>query len=483
MLQKLTDVATNINVSTAENGFIGANFYTEDDGSAYIRITIRDNNEVLDFNKTDMTPRLDLFSSDGSIFTNEPLEVILPEYGVIQYKVSDNVIKHAGKVDAKLFLANKKDSVHVANFYFTITDSGMTGPIGKEIHVDSLQDLVRNVMKENAIGLLDDNFKDKLENDLKVYVKENSDTFKGEQGIQGPQGVQGETGIQGPKGDKGDKGADGINGEMGPVGPMGPKGDTGEKGLQGEVGPRGTQGPEGPKGEPFTYDDFTPEQLASLQGPKGDTPTLPDFSNWQKYKLVSDNGNQITNFNSNNRMTNENLLSAKPGFYYNYEYKDSPSEATGFVYVTENASGDKKIYFSSYNVNDLYIKTYTELIGWLEWEKISNDYTDTGWIPLAIKNDYEIITDLNYKSSYRVIDYGNYKKVFVRLGVMDNSPRNENVVASIPKELNPYDVYGFGVSHIHGDAVKLRIAGGDITLKLNAFYENVDVYYQGEWII
>jgi hypothetical protein len=178
MLQKLTDVATNINVSTAENGFIGANFYTEDDGSAYIRITIRDNNEVLDFNKTDMVPRLDLFSSDGSIFTNEPIEIVLPERGVIQYKVSDNVIKHAGKVDAKLFLANEKDSVHVANFYFTITDSGMTGPIGKEIHVDSLQDLVRNVMKENAIGLLDDDFKDKLENDLKVYMEENADTFK-----------------------------------------------------------------------------------------------------------------------------------------------------------------------------------------------------------------------------------------------------------------------------------------------------------------
>lgn len=178
MLQKLTDVATNINVSTAENGFIGANFYTEDDGSAYIRITIRDNNEVLDFNKTDMTPRLDLFSSDGSIFTNEPLDILVPEGGVIQYKVSDNVIKHAGRMDAKLFLANSKDSVHVANFYFTITDSGMTGPIGKEIHVDSLQDLVRNVMKENAIGLLDDDFKDKLENDLKVYMEENADTFK-----------------------------------------------------------------------------------------------------------------------------------------------------------------------------------------------------------------------------------------------------------------------------------------------------------------
>ena len=246
MLQKLTDVDTNINVSTAENGFIGANFYTEDDGSAYIRITIRDNNEVLDFNKTDMTPRLDLFSSDGSIFTNEPLEIILPEYGVIQYKVSDNVIKHAGKVDAKLFLANEKDSVHVANFYFTITDSGMTGPIGKEIHVDSLQDLVRNVMKENAIGLLDDDFKDKLENDLKVYMEENADTFKGEQGIQGVPGKD---------------------------------------------------------GKPFTYNDFTQEQLDQLKAKGTDTgwQTLPLVNgitqagtlNKPMYKLISINDTEM----------------------------------------------------------------------------------------------------------------------------------------------------------------------------------------------
>ena len=246
MLQKLTDVDTNINVSTAENGFIGANFYTEDDGSAYIRITINDNNAVLDFNKTDMVPRLDLFSSDGSIFTNEPIEIVLPERGVIQYKVSDNVIKHAGKVDAKLFLANEKDSVHVANFYFTITDSGMTGPIGKEIHVDSLQDLVRNVMKENAIGLLDDDFKDKLENDLKVYMEENADTFKGEQGIQGVPGKD---------------------------------------------------------GKPFTYNDFTQEQLDQLKAKGTDTgwQTLPLVNgitqagtlNKPMYKLISINDTEM----------------------------------------------------------------------------------------------------------------------------------------------------------------------------------------------
>ncbi|QEX32039.1 DUF2479 domain-containing protein [Staphylococcus lugdunensis] len=188
MIQKLKDVVTNINVSNVENGFIGANFYTEDDGSAYIRITIKNNNEVLDFTKTDMLPRLDLFCSDGSIFTNEPLDILMPKKGVIQYKVRDNVIQHVGKMDAKLFLANDKDSIHVANFYFTITDSGMTGPIGKEIHVDSLQHLVERVMKENAMGLLDDSFKEKLETDLKTYVNENPDKFKGSKGEPGKDG-------------------------------------------------------------------------------------------------------------------------------------------------------------------------------------------------------------------------------------------------------------------------------------------------------
>ncbi len=333
MLQKLTDVDTNINVSTAENGFIGANFYTEDDGSAYIRITIRDNNEVLDFNKTDMTPRLDLFSSDGSIFTNEPLEIILPEYGVIQYKVSDNVIKHAGKVDAKLFLANEKDSVHVANFYFTITDSGMTGPIGKEIHVDSLQDLVRNVMRENAIGLLDDDFIDKLESDLKVYVKENSETFKGEQGIQGPQGVRGETGLQGPK------------------------------------------------GEPFKYEDFTQEQLNQLKAKGTDTGwqtlllvngvTQAGSSNKPMYKLITINDTEmlfikgavssINNKEMNFAKLPENI-SGKIKDYKQYT-KASINSYGSIVYnITIDRSGDLEITIDPKNEVKSYDIYYIEEI-------------------------------------------------------------------------------------------------------------------------
>lgn len=307
MVQKLQDVETNINVSTVENGFIGANFYTEDDGSSYIRIAIKDNNEALNFNNTDMTPRLDLFSSDGSIFTNEPLDILVPEGGVIQYKVSDNVIKHAGRMDAKLFLANSKDSVHVANFYFTITDSGMTGPIGKEIHVDSLQDLVRNVMKENAIGLLDDDFKDKLENDLKVYMEENADTFKGEQGVQGVPGKD---------------------------------------------------------GKPFTYNDFTQEQLDQLKAKGTDTgwQTLPLVNgitqagtlNKPMYKLISINDTEmlfikgaVSSINSKEMIFAKlpKNISDKVKDYKQYTKAGVNSSQLIIYNVTITQSGDLKITF------------------------------------------------------------------------------------------------------------------------------------------
>ncbi|MBK3952375.1 BppU family phage baseplate upper protein [Staphylococcus haemolyticus] len=257
MLQKMTDVSTNINVSTAENGFIGANFYTEDDGSAYIRITIKDNNQVLDFNKTDMLPRLDLFCSDGSIFTNEPLDILLPDKGVVQYKVSDNVIAHPGRMDAKLFLANKEDSIHVANFYFTITDSGMTGPIGKEVHVDSLKGLVQDVMRQNSLGLLDDKFLSKVQTDLKSYVQDNDELFKGDKGDAGE------------KGERGEKGETGETGPQGIQGPAGKDGVNGVDGIDGKPGIDGKDGADGAKGEPFRYDDFTPEQLEGLRGPQG----------------------------------------------------------------------------------------------------------------------------------------------------------------------------------------------------------------------
>ena len=257
-IYKNKDIQANINERGVELGNINVNFYTEDNGTASIRIKIRNQQGVpINFNNTDMQPRLDLYAKDGSIFTNESVDIVLPEQGLIQYKVTDYVIRHEGKMDCKLFLENGTESVHVANFYFVIKDSGVTGAVGKEIKVDILQDMVRNVMVESAMGLLDDEYKDKINQDVVEYISSNPDKYKGpkgdkgeqgpqgprglkgdtgEQGLQGPQGIQGERGLRGEQGPEGPKGLTGAKGDTGPQGPKGDKGDTGPQGIQGENG-------------------------------------------------------------------------------------------------------------------------------------------------------------------------------------------------------------------------------------------------------
>lgn len=150
-IYKNKDIETNINERGADLGNINVNFYTEDNGTASIRIKMKkQDGSSVNFTETDMLPRLDLYAKDGSIFTKEPVSIILPEQGLIQYKVSDYVIRHEGKMDCKLFLENGEESVHVANFYFTIKDSGITGAVGKEINVEVLADMVGKVLLENA---------------------------------------------------------------------------------------------------------------------------------------------------------------------------------------------------------------------------------------------------------------------------------------------------------------------------------------------
>ncbi|WP_239748324.1 BppU family phage baseplate upper protein [Mammaliicoccus sp. A-M2] len=191
-IYKNKDIEVNVNEKSADVGYIDTNFYTEDKSTSSIRITIKNNKRAVDLSKTNLTPKLDLFHSDGSIFMDENINNVLPEQGIIQYKISDKVIKHPGKVNAKLFLKNETQSVHVANFNFTIKDSGITDAVSKEITVNIVDDAVRRIIQENAIELLGEGFKDDVSVELKNYVNDNVETFKG------------------PKGDKGDKGEEGI---------------------------------------------------------------------------------------------------------------------------------------------------------------------------------------------------------------------------------------------------------------------------------
>ena len=244
-IYKKGDIEVSINERGIDRGNVNANFYTEDKSTSAINIYIKWDRHPLNLNNVNMNLKLDLFHSDGSIFMDEPLNIIYAENGLVQYKISDNVIKHAGTVNAKLFLKSDTQSVHVADFSFNIKDSGITDAVDKEISVNLVDDSVRRIIQENAIELLGDGFKDDVSVELKNYVNDNVETFKGpkgdegKQGQRGPQGVKGDTGEQGIQGPKGEKGTDGLNGARGP---KGDKGDTGAMGPQGPAGKDGVNG-------------------------------------------------------------------------------------------------------------------------------------------------------------------------------------------------------------------------------------------------
>ena len=154
-INKNTDLEFSLQQKT-EKGGVYTNFYTGDKGSASIRIRLSSNESYLDLTKIDLKPVLFLFHEDGSIFEIKDFINVMPDKGLIQYNLSDNVIAHAGKVKAKLFLKNTKQSVHVANFTFDIKDSGIEGAVEKEISVNLVDDAVRRIIEENP-----DNFKGK----------------------------------------------------------------------------------------------------------------------------------------------------------------------------------------------------------------------------------------------------------------------------------------------------------------------------------
>ena len=233
-IYKKGDIEVSINERGVDRGNVNANFYTEDKSTSAINIYVNWDKHPLNLNNVNMQLQLDLFHSDGSIFMDEPLNIIYAENGLVQYKISDNVIKHVGKVHAKLFLKNETQSVHVADFSFNIKDSGVTDAVDKEITVNLVDDSVRRIIQENAIELLGDGFKDDVSVELKNYVNDNVETFKGPKGDVGPQGQRGPQGI---KGDTGEQGSEG------------PRGIQGERGLRGEQGPQGLRGMTGAKGD------------------------------------------------------------------------------------------------------------------------------------------------------------------------------------------------------------------------------------------
>lgn len=181
-IYKNKDLEVDISFGTSKQTNKSASFYTGDKGSASIRITVKHKGFPFNFAESDMIPTLDLIHSDGSIWLSEPMTVV--DGGTIQYNIPNNIIEHAGTISAKLFLKNADTSIHALNFNIEILDSGIEGVVEKEVSLALVEDIVINIMQENALGILDDEYKESLFEDVKGYLLSN-ESFRGQDGQDG----------------------------------------------------------------------------------------------------------------------------------------------------------------------------------------------------------------------------------------------------------------------------------------------------------
>ena len=210
--------------------------------------------------------------------------------------------------------------------------------------------------------------------------------------------------------------------------------------------------------------------------------TSEQTDNWQKYKLTNDSGMRIVK-------SEVDAVDLSTGYYLIYKMKNDPdgkSDDLRYVNVdiTEGPDQTKQILATISSTGKTYKKNIHKGID-SGWKEFTNNQTDTGWLPLTLKNSYKKSSIPDFEPSYRVIDNGNFKQVYVRLGV-GNLTNGKNVVATIPKEFVPNKIYSSGVSTNSKIPPKVIISGGDIEFHTNEAdsYSTTDyIIYQDSWIV
>ena len=131
-----------------------------------------------------------------------------------------------------------------------------------------------------------------------------------------------------------------------------------------------------------------------------------------------------------------------------------------------------------------------DLSGYAKKEDIPTNYnkkiTSTGWLNIKAKNGYEVSQIIDFEPSYSIVDYGEFKEIFIRFG-FKNLMQSKNVVAEIPSNLVPYKIYSNGTTTIAKVPPKIVITtDGNIEIyqyTKDEYIEKDYVIYQGSWII
>lgn len=191
---------------------------------------------------------------------------------------------------------------------------------------------------------------------------------------------------------------------------------------------------------------------------------------WQKYKLTESDGHRIS-------VGELDLLEAGTGLYETWEAKNDPLNGDiGFYHVDviEGNSGRKRIVATHTYSNRTFINsvhTNGEVKG---WEEITNNQTDTGWIPFNLINGAK--SNTNYKNpgengfdcAYRTIKNGTSTDRIVRLN--GRMATHGQVIAQLPSTFCKND-QTFPIR------VPVKYSGAFVTIRNNG---EINLYIQGD---
>lgn len=155
---------------------------------------------------------------------------------------------------------------------------------------------------------------------------------------------------------------------------------------------------------------------------------------WQKFKLTNDDGKSHKLVNA--ELDNPDFLSnLNPGFYYCASPTGSPLNKSGFLEVYEYANNIvKHVLFRPFNLNRIFMKNCH--ITWSDWEEITNNQSDTGWIDMQIVNgatpNNQLISSGGFTSAYRTITQNGITKKMIRLNVTNIA--HGQTIAMLPKD-------------------------------------------------
>ena len=168
-----------------------------------------------------------------------------------------------------------------------------------------------------------------------------------------------------------------------------------------------------------SMDETLGEYLSQVNAVRDDFQSTLDNLDWQKYKLTESDGHRIS-------VGELDLLEAGTGLYETWRAKNDPLNGDiGFYHVDviEGNSGRKRIVATQTYSNRTFINsvhTNGEVKGWKE---ITNNQTNTGWIPYTLINGatkstmYSGEGDNAFECAYRTIESGGIKKRQIRFNV------------------------------------------------------------------